>query len=55
MEITRRRLDMMNRGKNGVSGMEVTPLRSEAGTPLGTKVTLYIRPLTNIAPAAPPT
>ena len=51
MDITRRRLEMMNRGSIGASGMEVLPLVSEAGVPCGTRVTLYIRPLTSTAPA----
>jgi len=54
MNITRRRLDMMNKGKDGVSGMEITPLFSDDGTPIGTRVTLFIRPLTDTAPAVAP-
>jgi hypothetical protein len=45
MDITRRRLDMMNIDQNGASGMEVDPLFSDTGVLRGTRVTLFIRPL----------
>ena len=54
MNITRRRLDMMNLEENGASGMEIDPLYSDSGALCGTRITLYIRPLTSLAPASAP-
>jgi hypothetical protein len=52
MGITRRRLDLMNLGKDGASGMENDPLFSDTGILSGTRVTIFIRPLTSLIPAA---
>lgn len=54
MDITRRRLHMMNRTETEHSGMRIEPLYDENGSPRGTRVTLYIRPLTAPAPASAP-
>ena len=45
MDITRRRLTMMNYRPHGESGMEVEPIYADDGQAAGTRVTLFITPL----------
>ncbi|TXF88131.1 hypothetical protein FUA23_15940 [Neolewinella aurantiaca] len=54
MDITRRRLKMLGRGRSHTSGMEIESLLSEDGSLQGTRVTLFICPLTTTAPASAP-
>lgn len=53
-ELSKRVVVIYNRGQTLASGMEIQPLVSEEGILCGTRVTLYIRPLTSPAPAVAP-
>ena len=54
MDITRRRLDMMNRNIVDRSGMKIEPVLDDDGHVCGTSVSLYIQ-LQSLAKSTPPT